>query len=134
MSQPFRNHLGQPVGFPLPGWTPPAAPPRAPLEGRWCRLEPLDPDCHAEALFTSFRADAEGKGWTYLAYGPFDDLADYRAWLIANCLDDEPLFFAIRAKSDDQPAGVASYLRIAPAGGSIEVGHIIYAPALQRTP
>src|SRR5262245_47274450 len=128
------NHLGQPIGFPLEGWQPPAVPPRAPMEGRWCRLEPLDPDRHAEALFTAFAADAEGRGWTYLAYGPFDTAAGYRAWMCGYCLGDDPLFFAICPKSDGKPAGVASYLRIAPANGSIEVGGIRYGPALQRTP
>ena len=75
------NHLGQPIGFPLPAWKPPPSPPRVPMEGRWCRLEPLDPDRHAAALFAAFAADVDGRGWTYLAYGPFETLADYRAWM-----------------------------------------------------
>src|SRR5205823_10297923 len=58
----------------------------------------------------------------------------YRAWMRERCMSDDPLFFAIRPKSDNKPAGVASYLRIAPASGSIEVGHILYSPSLQRTP
>src|SRR5258705_6334992 len=52
----------------------------------------------------------------------------------AHCLGDDPLFFAIIDLSQEQPAGVASYLRIAPASGSIEVGHIHYSPRLQRSP
>ena len=39
----------------------------------------------------------------------------YRAWLTANCLGDDPLFFAIVDTADGQPVGLASYLRIAPA-------------------
>jgi len=128
------NHLGQPIGFSLPGWTPPPRPPREPIEGRLCRLEPLDPDRHAAALFAEDAADAEGRSWTYLAYGPFSDLASYRAWMNASCLSDDPLFFAIIDRADARPAGVASYLRITPASGSIEVGHIHYSPRLQRRP
>ena len=128
------NELGQPVGFPLPGWTPPPKPPREPMAGRFCRLEPLDPDRHAAALFAANAAGGGVKGWTYLPYGPFRTLADYRAWMAASCLGDDPLFFAIIDLIDEQPAGVASYLRIAPDSGSIEVGHIHYSSRLQRTP
>jgi len=109
-------------------------PPREPIEGRWCRLEPLDPDAHAQGLSGALADDPEGGVWTYLAYGPFSSVESYRAWMRERCLSDDPLFFAIRPKSDDKPAGVASYLRIAPASGSIEVGHILYSPSLQRTP
>jgi RimJ/RimL family protein N-acetyltransferase len=128
------NKLGQPVGFPLPGWTPPPKPPREPMAGRFCRLEPLDPGRHAAALFAANAASGEGKNWTYLPYGPFRTLADYRAWMTASCLGDDPLFFAIIDLADEQPAGVASYLRIVPESGSIEVGHIHYSPRLQRIP
>src|SRR3546814_6139167 len=44
------NELGQPIGAPLPGWTPRPRPPRSVMEGRFCRLEPLDPDRHAADL------------------------------------------------------------------------------------
>src|SRR6478609_6552411 len=57
--EPTHNDLGQPIGFPLPGWSPPPAPPREPMQGRYCRLEPLDPDRHAAALFEADAAAAE---------------------------------------------------------------------------
>lgn len=132
--KPSLNEFGQPVGFPSPSWTPPPKPPREPLAGRFCRLEPLDPERHAAALFAANTAGGEAKEWTYLPYGPFLTLADYRAWMNASCLGDDPLFFAIIDVADKQPGGVASYLRIAPESGSIEVGHIHYSPRLQRTP
>ncbi len=130
--EPTLNHLGQWVGFPIPDWTPPPAPPRAPMNGRCCRLEPVDPDRHAAAVFEADRADADGRTWTYLAYGPFRDLASYQDWLRATCLGDDPLFFTVIDLADGQPGGLVSYLRIAPSAGSIEVGHIHYAPRLQR--
>jgi RimJ/RimL family protein N-acetyltransferase len=132
--EPTRNDLGQDIGFSLPSWVPPPAPPRESMEGRFCRLEPLDPDRHAPALFEADAADADGRSWTYLACGPFSDFPSYRAWLGANCLGDDPLFFAVIDTADGQPAGLVSYLRIAPAAGSIEVGHIHYSPRLQRSP
>jgi RimJ/RimL family protein N-acetyltransferase len=69
-----------------------------------------------------------------MPYGPFATLADYRAWMAGKCLGDDPLFFAIIDLSDGRPSGVASYLRITPAAGSIEVGHLLFAPRLQRRP
>lgn len=127
------NHLGQPVGQALPDWQPPLWPPRHVLEGSYCRLEPLDPGQHAEALFAANGLDDEGRNWTYLPYGPFADLAAYRAWVAQVCGGDDPLFFAIVEGDSGLAAGVASYLRITPESGSIEVGHINYSPLLQRT-
>ncbi|HYL72154.1 MAG TPA: GNAT family N-acetyltransferase, partial [Candidatus Dormibacteraeota bacterium] len=43
-AETHRNHLDQPIGFPLPDWSPRPRPPRAPMEGRFCRIEPLDPE------------------------------------------------------------------------------------------
>ena len=132
--QPHLNHLGQPTGPPLAGWKQPPPPPRESMEGRFCRLESIDIERHSAALFEANSADSDGRLWTYMAYGPFATLADYQAWMTGKCLGDDPLFFAIIDKADGQPAGVASYLRITPAAGSIEVGHLLFAPRLQRQP
>ena len=92
--EPTRNDLGQPIGFPLPGWAPPPVPPRELMEGRLCRLESLDPDRHAVDLFAANAADADGLSWTCLAYGPFPTFTDYHSWMDATCLGADPLFFA----------------------------------------
>ncbi|MEQ8230628.1 MAG: GNAT family protein [Gammaproteobacteria bacterium] len=128
------NDYGQPIGAPLPDWRPPARPPRATIAGRWCRLEPLDAAVHADLLFAANAAADDQRAWTYLPYGPFAGVDDYRAWMQAFCSGDDPLFFAIVAGAPAAPVGVASYLRIDPAAGAIEVGHLNFAPALQRTP
>lgn len=130
----FLNNLGQPIGFALPDWTPPALPPRRPLIGRFCRVEPLDIDRHAADLYQANNQDSDHRMWTYLPYGPFTSLDSYVAWMQATCLGDDPLFFAIVDAETQTAVGVASYLRISPASGSIEVGHIAYSPRLQRTP
>ena len=102
--------------------------------GRLCRLESLDAAKHAAALHAAYAADREGRNWTYLAYGPFASATEYGAWVESVQSRDDPLFFAIVDPATQQPIGVASYLRVDPAMGSIEVGHLSYAPALQRTP
>ncbi|WP_438027800.1 GNAT family N-acetyltransferase [Sorangium sp. So ce233] len=128
------NSLGQPIGHPLPDWTPRRLPPREPLVGRTCRVEPLDPERHAADLHAANQKDAEGRNWTYLPYGPFATLKDYRAWMEATCLGADPLFHAIVDGATGRAVGVASYLRIDPKNGVIEVGHINHSPLLQRTP
>ena len=129
------NALGQPIGEPLPeGWSPPPRPPKEPMQGRLCRLEPLDAAAHAASLHDAFAADLDGRGWTYLAYGPFDDAAGFLAWARDAAAGDDPQFFAILDPLSGRAVGVASYLRITPASGSIEVGHIHYAPCLAGTP
>jgi RimJ/RimL family protein N-acetyltransferase len=129
-----RNELGQSIGDPVDGWTPRPRPPREPIEGRFCRVEPLDLARHAEALFEANRRDAEGRMWTYMAYGPFARLDEYRAWAAGAACGEDPLFQAIVDRRSGAATGVASFLRIEPAAGVVEVGHIAYSPALQRTP
>jgi len=129
-----RNRLGQPIGEPVPGWQPVPRPPRSALGGRFCRVEPLDPKRHAADLFAAYAEDREGRIWTYLPYGPFETAAAFAAWASDDCLGDDPLFHAVVDGASGRALGVASYLRIEPAVGVIEVGHINYAPRLQRTP
>lgn len=129
----FKNDLGQPIGFPMPDWQPCDPPPRSIMTGQFCRVEPLDVGKHATDLFEANRLDRENRIWTYLPYGPFDDLATYQAWMEKTCQKADPLFHAIIDARTDKAVGVASYLRIEPSVGCIEVGHINYSPALQRT-
>jgi hypothetical protein len=66
------NELGQPIGFPLPDWAPRPRPPREPMEGRFCRLEPIDVERHAAALFAANVRRAQlGLAWGGPAAGPF---------------------------------------------------------------
>src|ERR1700676_2950943 len=111
------NDLGQPIGFPVPQWHAPPRPPREPMSGRYCRVEPISVERHAAELFEANRADTDNRLWTYLAYGPFATLADYRAWMERTCLGDDPLFHAIIDSKTGQAVGVASYLRIDPNNG-----------------
>jgi len=128
------NHLGQPIGFPLPEWTARPRPPRTAMEGHYCTVEPVEPARHAAELHTAYLLDQEGRNWTYLPYGPFPRFEDYRAWLERACLVDDPLVHAIIERRSGRAVGVASLMRIDPAAGVIEVGGINYAPPLQRTP
>ena len=122
--------LGDPIGAPVENWSPPPAPTRMVMEGRYCRLEPLALE-HADALFAAHARDTEGRMWTYVPNGPYAAVEEYRAWVWEAAASADPLHFTI--VTEDGPVGTASYLRIAPAAGSIEVGYITYSPLLQRT-
>jgi RimJ/RimL family protein N-acetyltransferase len=126
------NELGQPIGEPVPDWAPSARPPRTPMVGRWCRLEPLDPERHAAQLHAANAADHEGRMWTYLFTGPYASEADYRAWADRAAASEDPLFHAVLDPTG-HALGIAAFMRIDPAMGVIEVGNIAYSPLLQRT-
>ena len=132
------NAAGQPVGRLIAGWSRRSRPEGGPLAGRYCRLERLCPD-HAFDLFEADQADVRGEGWTYLPYGPFPDLGSYQRWVEQVSGGSDPLFYAVCDTHADLPGGVgnravgiASYLRVSPEAGSIEVGHVHFSPALQQ--
>jgi RimJ/RimL family protein N-acetyltransferase len=117
-------------GVPVPGWTAPPRPDATPMQGQWVRLERLEADAHAADLHQAFVGhDAL---WDYMPYGPFTSSASYHRWAKDMTGGTDPVFWALRDMATGHAAGVASFLRIAPEAGSIEVGHICLSPALQR--
>ncbi|MBE7494644.1 MAG: GNAT family N-acetyltransferase [Verrucomicrobiaceae bacterium] len=124
----------QPLGEIVANWREPPFPAREVMHGRFCRLEPLEAAKHARSLFDSYALDPHGSGWTYLPYGPFEVFEDFRVWLEQQSGTRDPLFFAIVDRASGEAVGLASYLRISPSCGSIEVGHLHFSPKLQRTP
>ncbi len=101
------------------------------LEGELARLEPVDVARHAGQLFAAQSSAPEL--WEYLPYGPFDSDAAFRVWLTERAASSDPLFYAIIERISGRALGMASFLRVEPGHGVIEVGHIWYSPALQRT-
>jgi RimJ/RimL family protein N-acetyltransferase len=128
-----KNKFGQPVGMPLPDWSPRPLPPRAALEGRHCRVEPLKPERHAEELFEAF-SRSDPTNWTYLPdyMGPYTAPSDWRQWIESAFASDDPLWYAIMDKASGRAVGMAAYLRMDAKSGVIEVGGLNYSKALQR--
>ena len=127
------NAFGQPVGPDLPGWRAPQFPSRTPMQGNFCRLEPVDPTRHGAQLRQALSLDTDGRDWTYLPYGPFATEADYQAWLARFGTDTDPQMFAIVSAARGTVDGLAGYLRIFPEHGSIEIGHLVFSRLIQRT-
>ena len=125
--------LDRPPGD-LLNWTPRRPPSRTILPGARIRLEPLDPERHGDALFAAQGSGADPELWTYMPSGPYDDETAFRQYLDESASSDDPLFFAIVDDASGIANGVASFLRLDPAHGVIEIGHIWFGVALQRTP
>ncbi|MCJ2143637.1 GNAT family N-acetyltransferase [Methylobacterium sp. E-066] len=128
------NAFGQPIGPDLPDWTPRPRPPRAPMEGRFCRIVPLDAEAHAAGLFATYSAAPDQRNWTYLPDEMPESEAVFRVRLEARAASEDPLFHTILDPASGAPLGIASYLRIDPGNGVIEVGHLHFGPQLQRAP
>jgi RimJ/RimL family protein N-acetyltransferase len=129
---PELNEFGQPLGPRIDAWVVPTFPEKKIFYGHFCRIEPLDPTRHAEPLYQANRIDIDGRMWTYLPYGPFETLEDFRTFL-ESPLSGNPIAYVIVNVASGQPVGFATYLNIKPDQGVIEVGHLAYSPLLQGT-
>lgn len=129
-----KNELGQPIGPSLADWVSPIFPGHQDIKGRYGKLEPLNAEQHARALFDAFAHDVDGANWTYLPYGPFESYDAFLAWLTSMAAGKDPQFYTVIPTATGEPAGLASYLRIEPAMGCIEVGHLHFADSIKRSP
>ncbi len=116
------------LGRVVADWVPPAVPLAAVIEGTLVRLEPLDADTHAADLHRAFGGHAGL--WNYMPYGPFPSASAYHRWIRESAMGDDPRFYALRNLETGHCGGVASYLRVTPGAGSIEVGHICLSPEI----
>jgi RimJ/RimL family protein N-acetyltransferase len=122
-----------PLGATL-AWTPVPRPERAPLRGSRVLVRPVDARSDAAPLFAeSHPPGGDLSTWTYLPDGPYesaDHLGRMLTWAESS---EDPLFFTLALLPDERPAGIASYLRITPEHGTIEIGHIWFGATLRRT-
>jgi RimJ/RimL family protein N-acetyltransferase len=103
------------------------------LSGRVVSVRPFDRAAQAEALFQATHGPEKDGQWRYMSEGPFASQADFDASFDRNAGSTDPLFFAIVDNATGIPVGQASYLQIEPRHRVIEVGNIIFTPALQRS-
>jgi RimJ/RimL family protein N-acetyltransferase len=121
---------GQPIGVPV-DTTPAQRPGPVTLQGRYGRLEKLDMR-HADDLWTAFAGHDDV--WTYISTdGPFADATTFSAFLARRAAAADPYAYAIIDMSG-RAVGYFTLMEIRPDARVIEVGHVLYSPALQRTP
>ena len=128
------NQYGQPVGNPVAGWTARPRPPHTPMQGRWCRVEKLDPARHGPDIAAAHAVAPDGRDWTYMAVERPADAAAFAAFLERIAASEDPLHHAILDAATGKAVGTAASMRIDPANGAIEVGFITYSPLLKQTP
>jgi RimJ/RimL family protein N-acetyltransferase len=117
----------------LANWKGAPRPERAPLEGRYVRLEPLDLARHAADLFASARADGAEDRFRYLFEAVPPDRAGFDAWIEKAAAGADPLFFAVIDRRTGRAEGRQALMRIDPVHGVIEIGSILWGPAIARS-
>lgn len=118
--------------IPVTDWQARPRPGRVALEGRFCRLEPLDPARHGDQLFAASMAPGAEDRFRFLFESP-QDRAAFAGWLTRAAGSDDPLFFAVIDRSSQRCEGRQAFLRIVPEHGVIEIGNILWGPAIART-
>lgn len=124
------NDFGQPIGAELVDWSVPNWPSAEGLRGNRVDLVPLDAELHAPELFEVF-ATASDSLWTYMSFGPFGEVGDLVATL--DGLNGMEGWLPYAVSVSGRPVGIASYLRIDPPNGVLEIGSLAFSPPLQRT-
>lgn len=122
----------RPVGPAVDGWSECSRPARATIEGVWGRLEPLDTAKHGKDLWAA--VDGHDSVWTYLGYGPFATESAFMSWLAGRETLTDPMYWVVVDQKTGKALGALTLMEIRPANGVIEIGHIFFAPVLQRTP
>jgi RimJ/RimL family protein N-acetyltransferase len=120
----------RPVGPPV-DTTPARRPEPVSLNGRFARIEKLEGARDGQALWEGFKGHDDL--WTYSSQGPFADQGSFRQWLEQRAALADPYYFTI-FEADGRALGVTTLMEIRPSMRVVEVGHIVYSPALQRTP
>jgi RimJ/RimL family protein N-acetyltransferase len=113
-------------------WQARPRPARTVLEGRYCRLEPLDPAKHRDALFEASMAPGAEQRFRYLFDVP-QDRAGFDQWLTRSAASEDPLFIAVIDAATGRAEGRQALMRITPEHGVIEVGNILWGPNIART-
>ena len=119
----------------LADWKGVPAPTATLLEGRFIRLERLDPARHGDELFNALEGPgADPKLWDYLPYGPFTERTAFDAWLNNHAANSDPYFFSVIDRASGEVQGILSLMSIVPAQGRIEIGHVTFGAPMQRSP
>jgi RimJ/RimL family protein N-acetyltransferase len=116
-------------------WKPAKAPTADTLQGRYIRLEKLNPKRHSEDLWQILQGtSADQKLWDYLPYGPFTEREPFDMWLDGYATSNDPFGYCVIDEQTGEAQGILSLMSIVPAMGRIEIGHVAFGAAMQRTP
>lgn len=128
------SETGLPIGPRLADPGPAEPPQRVVLDGRFCRLEPIDPKRHADELFAASTPPDAARRFRYLFDPVVTNKADMDQWLAAAATSQDPLVFAVIDKRTGRCEGRQTLMRITPAHRTIEIGNIYWGPAISQSP
>jgi len=117
----------------LSRWAPRPRPQAATLQGRWSRLERLDPIRHGDSLYEASAAAGAGERFRYLFEPPPAGRAEFDAWSERVSSGEDPLFYAVIDPATGRAEGRQALMRITPEHGVIEIGSILWGPKIART-
>ncbi|GAU83274.1 protein export cytoplasm protein SecA ATPase RNA helicase [Bosea sp. BIWAKO-01] len=117
----------------LSHWKGVSRPERVALDGRYTRLEPLEAARHGKDLLVSAQQPGAQDRFRYLFEEAPADLAAFDPWLEKASASPDPLFFAVIDKRTGRAEGRQALMRIEPAHGVIEIGNILWGPAIARS-
>jgi RimJ/RimL family protein N-acetyltransferase len=122
---------GRPIG-PIVDATPAERPGPVTFDGRFCRVETLDPTRHGDQLWRAF--EGHDAIWDYMAPAPFVDGLVFAKWLDERAVLLDPFHYVVVDKPSGLAVGIVTLMEIRPAMRVVEMGSIVYSPALQRRP
>ncbi|KAB0265304.1 GNAT family N-acetyltransferase [Microvirga brassicacearum] len=117
----------------LAHWTGCEGPRPVILDGRYARLEPLDPVRHGEDLYRAGSGPEVDRLWRYLGDRPFADRISFEPWLTRSAASQDPLFFTVVDKATGRVGGRLALMRIDRPHGVIEIGNILFGPDIAGT-
>ena len=126
------NQYGQPIGGAVPNWSDRSSPGNVTLSGAFCRIEPLNVEHHADDLYLAYSSAPDGRDWTYMPVGPFQDIAAYRKFAESASQSADPKHYAVIDTTLGKAVGTLSLMRIDPRMGAIEVGYVAFSPLLKQ--
>jgi RimJ/RimL family protein N-acetyltransferase len=129
----LENSFGQPIGPAVANWSARPRPQRADMVGRYCRLEPVNVQRHAQELFAAYHQAPDDRDWTYLVHYRPETAQDFSTYLAKLEKSEDPLNFTIIDASTNKAVGTAALMRIEPLHGVLEVGGITFSPLLKKT-
>jgi RimJ/RimL family protein N-acetyltransferase len=118
----------------LKNWQPRPRPERKAMDGNFVRLEPLNAARHGDQLFEASTVADAGQRFRYLGEYPPESREAFQAWLEKAEASADPLYFAVIDRASGKVAGRQTFLRMDPANGVAEIGHIYWGPLISRKP
>ncbi len=125
---------GLAIGPVLANPGPAKQPQRIVLEGRYCRLEPLDPERHCDDLYRAATPPDAAARFLYMGEPAPASPEVMAEWISSAAISPDPLFFAVIDKRTGRTEGRQTLMRINPVHQCIEIGNIYWGPAIAGSP